>query len=68
MCAYQNKTAQQKTVELILSSFSTIPVRTKLRMYVWATKYKLYHFIDSAYKLNAFIFAYKIVTAQYKDE
>lgn len=26
-----------------------------------ATKYKLYHSNDSAYKLNAFIFAYKIV-------
>lgn len=37
-------------------------------MHVWAMKYNLYDFRDSAYELNALIFAFKTKIIPYKNE
>lgn len=40
--------------------------KNKVRMHVWAVKYELYHFSDSAYKFSTPIFAFKSGIVHYK--
>lgn len=63
---YTYEKVDWKKVELILCNISTVVAIKIIYMYVWATKYESHNLGDSAYNLNALMFAFKTGVALYK--
>lgn len=57
-----------KTTELVLCSSFHCSGKNEIHKHLQSTKYELDLFNDSAYKLNALIFAFKVDILQYKNK